>query len=324
MIDVDDASALYIVSRFLKYTEDMIYRRYTEAILTNRGFGKGHEEGPSALGEWNMKRCKKILNRRGGFTLVELLVVITIIGILTSMLLPAINSARESARNTQCQNNIRNVGVAAQQYGGANKDALPTGIGAAAWATGDANDTGFAALLPFLEASNAVAQAQAGTHVDLPIMKCPSDMSSDSNFAMNFGTEDEFAAAYADSGKEGPFKYDKKGSFASMAIDGTSNTALFSELKNGSYATGGAGLSGYTHVYLPVSVASLGNSQDDTADPPAPIPGSDSTNLAHAMHPAGVNVAYGDTHVSAFSYDGSSAAWQAFGTANGGEAYFAE
>ena len=66
-----------------------------------------------------MKRCKKILNRRGGFTLVELLVVITIIGILTSMLLPAINSARESARSTQCANNIRNVGIAAQQYGSA-------------------------------------------------------------------------------------------------------------------------------------------------------------------------------------------------------------
>ena len=284
-----------------------------------------------------MKRCKKILNRRGGFTLVELLVVITIIGILTSMLLPAINSARESARNTQCQNNIRNVGVAAQQYGGANKDALPIGIGAAAWNDGDSNDTGIVALLPFLEASNAVNNAQAGTDIpQLPILKCPSDMSSTSNFVMNFGTKDQLTAAYADadSRQEGPFKYGKRGSFASMAIDGTSNTALFSELKDGDYTkcreATGEGTSAYTHVYLPVSLAKLGtmaqgpNSSGNPDDADEDIVGSDSTNVAHSMHPAGVNVSYGDTHVSAFSYNGDLTAWQAFGTANGGEPHFAD
>jgi len=278
-----------------------------------------------------MKRCKKILNRRGGFTLVELLVVITIIGILTSMLLPAINSARESARNTQCQNNIRNVGVAAQQYGGANKDALPIGIGADGFNAGDANDTGIIALLPFLEASNAVNNAQVGTDIpDLPILKCPSDMSSTSNFVMNFGTKDQLTAAYddADSRQEGPFKYGKRGSFASMAIDGTSNTALFSELKDGDYTkcrqATGEGTSAYTHVYLPVSLAKLGTAVADPDNAGSDFDGSDSTNVAHSMHPAGVNVSYGDTHVSAFSYDGDLAAWQAFGTANGGEPHFAE
>ena len=288
-----------------------------------------------------MKRCKKILNRRGGFTLVELLVVITIIGILTSMLLPAINSARESARSTQCANNIRNVGIAAQQYGSANNDSLPTGMrdpaatddagnALPAWAVGDANDTGIPALLPFLEAANAVNSAAAGQHIDLPILKCPSDMSSKSNFVMNFGTEDQFAAAYTDSTQEGPFKFGKRGSFSSMAIDGTSNTALFSELKGGSYTTGGAGTSAYTHAYSPVNIASLGtmvqgpNSSGNPADADEDIVGSDSLNLAHSMHPGGVNVSYGDTHVSAFSYDGALTAWKAFGTANGGEAEFAQ
>ena len=56
-------------------------------------------------------------NARGGFTLVELLVVISIIGVLMGLLLPAINAARESGRKTQCLSNLKNLGLAALQHG---------------------------------------------------------------------------------------------------------------------------------------------------------------------------------------------------------------
>ena len=51
-----------------------------------------------------------------GFTLVELLVVIAIIGILIALLLPAIQAAREAARRSQCKNNLKQMGLAAQNH----------------------------------------------------------------------------------------------------------------------------------------------------------------------------------------------------------------
>ncbi|TWT90514.1 Type II secretion system protein G precursor [Pseudobythopirellula maris] len=83
-----------------------------------------------------------------GFTLVELLVVIAIIGILVALLLPAVQSAREAARRSQCLNNCKQLGLAVHMYHDATKHLPPSRIdpnGRMTWA---------AVILPYMEAGN--------------------------------------------------------------------------------------------------------------------------------------------------------------------------
>ena len=89
---------------------------------------------------WRGALCRQ----RTAFTLVELLVVIAIIGILIALLLPAVQSAREAARRTQCANNLKEIGLSIHEYHDSKKELPPSAITEhkASWAV---------FILPYLE-----------------------------------------------------------------------------------------------------------------------------------------------------------------------------
>src|SRR3954452_6432220 len=128
-----------------------------------------------------MRTPRPLSSRRfAGFTLVELLVVIAIIGVLVSLLLPAVQAARESSRRTKCQSNLRQWALAMHNFHDVNNN-LPyfTQVtpNRQTWAP---------FVMPYLEQGNLVAAYSMSTHwynapnlavtqLNLPIFSCASD-----------------------------------------------------------------------------------------------------------------------------------------------------
>lgn len=147
--------------------------------------------------------------RRRGFTLIELLVVMAVIAVLISLLLPAVQQAREAARRTQCRNNLKQLGLALHNYHDVHQ-ALPAGY--YSWPTRDGSGPAAAridpqtwdggpgwgwstALLPYLEQRNLAAALRGELPIwdasvaglveqTFPVFLCPTASGGDDPFVV--------------------------------------------------------------------------------------------------------------------------------------------
>jgi prepilin-type N-terminal cleavage/methylation domain-containing protein/prepilin-type processing-associated H-X9-DG protein len=201
--------------------------------------------------------------RKRGFTLIELLVVIAIIAVLIALLLPAVQAAREAARRSQCVNNLKQLGIAIQNYSD-QRGALPPTAGQGPNANGN-NFSMKVHLLSFMEQQgiyNAVNQSfywnDTTTYANATVgvttvntFLCPSDGNNPSqtfkqpatgvslptaacNYANNIGVCRSFSGGQMD-GPAYILGSSSLGPTVTLASiqDGTSNTAIFSEWVKG-------------------------------------------------------------------------------------------
>jgi prepilin-type N-terminal cleavage/methylation domain-containing protein/prepilin-type processing-associated H-X9-DG protein len=202
---------------------------------------------------------------RRGFTLIELLVVIAIIAVLIALLLPAVQAAREAARRAQCVNNLKQLGLAAQNYHDVN-GTFPVdrfnGPVFGQYTYGLDCYSALLRLLPYMEqtttyntfnfnVTNNDPSNTTGIAIYVASLLCPSDTTARvpagwaaTNYAVNegnffpwlYGPSDVSGANTAFPPPNGMFFVDMAFNIASVT-DGTSNTASFSERVMGDFSS---------------------------------------------------------------------------------------
>lgn len=191
---------------------------------------------------------------RRGFTLIELLVVIAVIAILITLLLPAVQQAREASRRTHCKNNLKQIGLALHNYLDTHTYFPPSfciDIGVAL-SGNNGSWSIHGRILPFLEQGNLYQQvnlqkswdSQLSTGVPqlrIPTYLCPSETRDrvrlnagnpyiyPLNYGFNFGTWKVYDPTNG-SGGDGAFFVNSRTSFSSF-YDGMSQTLAISEVK---------------------------------------------------------------------------------------------
>jgi prepilin-type N-terminal cleavage/methylation domain-containing protein len=190
-------------------------------------------------------------NVSGGFTLIELLVVISIIGLLIGLILPAVQSAREAARRTQCVANLRQIGLAEQNYHSVHNMFTPARLKTFGnWSTNSFSE--LAMLLPYLEQQPLYASINTDfvneEWADAPLVEnrtarntrvatflCPSDSEPKhlNSYRFNRGRISRLDGR----GLDGPFNIFTLPSAATIS-DGLSRTVFVSERIGGSFSEG--------------------------------------------------------------------------------------